>query len=111
MTGKNDLIVRKDNALIRAAYTLSLAEHRLILLAVADANGQADVLKDMTVYAEDYADRFKVTRQAAYMALHDAAKQLLSAALPSSVFPPRERGGRWSAAGYSASNTGKPKPW
>lgn len=76
MTGKNDLIVRKDNALIRAAYTLSLAEHRLILLAVADANGQADVLKDMTVYAEDYADRFKVTRQAAYMALHDAAKQL-----------------------------------
>src|SRR5690606_41703086 len=49
-------------------YTLSLAEHRLILLAVADANGQADVLKDMTVYAEDYADRFKVTRQAAYMA-------------------------------------------
>lgn len=76
MTAKNDLIVRKDNALIRAAYTLSLAEHRLILLAVADANGQADVLKDMTVYAEAYADRFKVTRQAAYMALHDATKQL-----------------------------------
>jgi len=76
VTAKNDLIVRKDNALIRAAYTLSLAEHRLILLAVADANGQADVLKDMTVYAEAYADRFKVTRQAAYMALHDATKQL-----------------------------------
>lgn len=76
VTTKNDLIVRKDNALIRAAYTLSLAEHRLILLAVADANGQADVLKDMTVYAEEYADRFKVTRQAAYMALHDATKQL-----------------------------------
>lgn len=76
MTGKNDLIVRKDNALTRAAYTLSLAEHRLILLAVADANGQADILKDMTVYADDYAERFKVTRQAAYMALHDATKQL-----------------------------------
>jgi len=72
----NDLIVKKDNALIRAAYTLSLAEHRLILLAVADANGKADVLKDMTVYAADYADRFNVTRQAAYMALHDASKQL-----------------------------------
>jgi len=72
----DDLIVRKDNALIRAAYTLSLAEHRLILLAVADANGKANVLKDMTVYAAAYADRFKVTRQAAYMALHDASKQL-----------------------------------
>lgn len=76
MATKNDLMVRKDNALTRAAYTLSLAEHRLILLAVADANGQADILKDMTVYAEDYAERFKVTRQAAYMALHDATKQL-----------------------------------
>lgn len=76
MTAKNELIVRKDNALIRAAYTLSLAEHRLILLAVADANGQADILKDMTVYAEAYADRFKVTRWAAYEALQAATKQL-----------------------------------
>lgn len=76
VTTKNDLMVRKDNALIRAAYTLSLAEHRLILLAVADANGQADILKDMTVYAEAYADRFKVTRWAAYEALQTATKQL-----------------------------------
>lgn len=70
------LVVKKDNTLINAAYTLTLAEHRLILLAVADAAGQPDMLKDMTVYAEQYADRFKVTRQAAYMALGEASRQL-----------------------------------
>ncbi|MFA5633432.1 MAG: replication initiation protein RepM [Porticoccaceae bacterium] len=72
----DDIVVKKDNALVRAAYTLSLAEHRLILLAVADAAGKPDMLKDMTVYAEQYADRFKVTRQAAYMALGEASRQL-----------------------------------
>lgn len=95
----DDLVVKKDNALIRAAYTLSLAEHRLILLAVADAAGQPDVLKDMTVHAEQYADRFRVTRQAAYMALADASKQLFerrfSYERTSSKGRPRQVVSRW----------------
>lgn len=95
----DDLMVKKDNALIRAAYTLSLAEHRLILLAVADAAGQPDALKDMTVYAEQYADRFKVTRQAAYMALGEASKQLFERRFSyeriSSKGRPRQVVSRW----------------
>lgn len=69
-------IVKKDNALIGASYTLTLGEQRLILLAVAEAAGQADALRSMSVHASEYAERFGVTRQAAYMALHDASAQL-----------------------------------
>ncbi|MGP1681982.1 MAG: replication initiation protein RepM [Giesbergeria sp.] len=92
-------MVRKDNALVNAAYTLTLAEQRLILLAVTDAAGQPDVLKDMTVYAEQYADRFKVTRQAAYMALGEASRQLFerrfSYERTSSKGRPRQVVSRW----------------
>lgn len=71
-----NIVVKKDNALINAAYTLTLAEQRLILLAVANATGQPDTLRGMSVNAKDYADRFQVTRQAAYMALAEATRQL-----------------------------------
>lgn len=70
------LTVKKDNALMNAAYTLSLSEQRLILLSSAQADGSADELKDITIYAEEYAEAFKVSRQAAYMALKDAADSL-----------------------------------
>ena len=70
------LTIKKDNALINAAYTLTLAEQRLILLSSAQADGDADELKDITIYAEQYAEAFKVSRQAAYMALKDAADSL-----------------------------------
>lgn len=70
------LTVKKDNALINAAYTLTLAEQRLILLSSAQADGDADELKDITIYAEQYAEAFKVSRQAAYMALKDASDSL-----------------------------------
>lgn len=70
------LTVKKDNALINAAYTLSLAEQRLILLSSAQADGDADMLKDITIHAEQYAEAFKVSRQAAYMALKDASDTL-----------------------------------
>lgn len=92
-------IVKKDNVLINAAYTLTLAEQRLILLAVTDAAGKPDVLKDMTVHAEQYADRFKVTRQAAYMALGEASKQLFERRFSyeriSSKGRPRQVVSRW----------------
>lgn len=73
---KKQLIVKKDNALVNASYTLTLTEQRLILLAVAEADGSAADLKSMTIPAALYAERFGVTRQAAYMALHEAAGQL-----------------------------------
>lgn len=73
---KKQLIIKKDNALVNASYTLTLAEQRLILLSVAVADGSAADLKCMAIPAALYADRFEVTRQAAYMALHEAAGQL-----------------------------------
>lgn len=69
-------IIKKDTVLVNASYTLSLAEQRLILLAIADAGGKPDLLKDMTVVAADYANKFGVTRQAAYNALREASTQL-----------------------------------
>lgn len=73
---RKQLVVKKDNALVNASYTLTLAEQRLILLAVAVADGSAAQLKSMAIPASLYAERFGVTRQAAYLALHEAAGQL-----------------------------------
>lgn len=75
---KKELVV-KDNALINAAYTLDLAEQRLILLAIIEAreSGKGINANDpLTVHAEHYAKQFGVTRQAAYWALKEAASGL-----------------------------------
>lgn len=69
-------IVKKSNALISAAYTISLAEQRLILLAVARANGELEKMEELTVHAQDYADQWGVTLQTAYESLQYAANQL-----------------------------------
>ena len=69
-------IVKKDNALVNAAYTLTLTEQRLVLLAIVEAAGQPDELKDMVVHAHTYAKRFGVNNDAAYKALNDATRQL-----------------------------------
>jgi len=69
-------IVKKDNQLINAAYTLTLSEQRLILLAVVQGAGEPDTLREMSVHALDYAERFNLTPRAAYAALSDATTQL-----------------------------------
>lgn len=73
---KKQLIVKKDNALINAAYTLTLAEQRLILLSVALAAEDADKLRHTAIHAHEYANRFNVTNATAYEALSDASAQL-----------------------------------
>lgn len=70
------LVVKKDNALINAAYTLTLVEQRLILLAVAEAAGNSEKLRHTEIYALDYASRFNVKNNVAYEALNDASNQL-----------------------------------
>lgn len=75
---KKELVV-KDNALINAAYTLDLAEQRLILLAIIEARESGKGINannPLTVHAERYAKQFGVTRQAAYWALKEAASGL-----------------------------------
>lgn len=69
--------IKKSNALINAAYTLSLAEQRLILLAIAQADGAVEAIEDeLSVHARDYAKHFSVEMPAAYDALRAAAAAL-----------------------------------
>ncbi|MGP9635385.1 replication initiation protein RepM [Halomonas sp. AOP43-A1-21] len=72
-------IIVKDNSLINAAYRLDLTEQRLILMSTVRAREKGTGIttdKPLTVRAEDYAEQFKVTRQAAYMALKEATTGL-----------------------------------
>ena len=76
----NDLVV-KSNTLINASYSLTLAEQRLIGLAIVKANNQhkeVDTNTMLVVTAAEYVDMFKVDRAAAYMALKDASERLFS---------------------------------
>lgn len=73
---KKQLIVKKDNALMNAAYTLTLAEQRLILMAVAEAAEDVGKLKHTKIHAHDYANRFNLTKWTAYEALNSASEQL-----------------------------------
>lgn len=71
---KKKLAVKKGNELITASYTLTLAEQRMVLLAIASGQKQLSSLHIVT--AEQYAETYKVTRQTAYEALQTAAAQL-----------------------------------
>lgn len=69
--------IKKSNSLINAAYTLSLAEQRLILLAIAQADGDVEAIEDeLSVHARDYARMFSVEMPAAYEALRAATGSL-----------------------------------
>lgn len=76
MAKNKDLIVKKDNALVTAAYTLGLAEQRMLLLAAATANSNSDPLNGLTLQASQYAEAYKVTRETAYEALREAGESL-----------------------------------
>jgi plasmid replication initiation protein len=74
----SDLVV-KDNALIRASYTLGLVEQRLILLAIIEARETGlGITPDtyLDVYASHYAKKFDVSVQSAYQSLSDAVETL-----------------------------------
>lgn len=74
---KNDLkTIKKSNSLARAVYRISTSEQRLMLLAVANANGDIDELKRSTIYARDYAEMFNLTPEAAYAALQEVSETL-----------------------------------
>lgn len=75
---KDDLIV-KDNALINASYNLSLAEQRLVLLAISHSrkSGKGISANDyLEIHAEDYISVFGVERHTAYTVLKDASINL-----------------------------------
>lgn len=76
----NELVV-KHNALTNASYSLSLAEQRLILLAIVDARRSGHGIstdKPLTITASSYAEQFGTTRQASYLALREATETLFN---------------------------------
>jgi plasmid replication initiation protein len=73
--------VVKDNALINASYNLDLVEQRLVLLAIVEAreSGKGINANDpLAVHADSYVNQFSVSRQAAYLALKEASKDLFA---------------------------------
>lgn len=72
---RKKLVVKKDNALVAAAYTLNLAEKRMILLASALAN-ESDPVNGLIIRADQYAETYSVTKEAGYNALQKACETL-----------------------------------
>lgn len=76
----NRKLIVKDNALVSAAYRLTLAEQRLVLLSIIDARAlglELDEKHELEIKASSYKTAFGVSRQAAYMALKEAAETLM----------------------------------
>ena len=76
----NCKMIVKDNALVSAAYRLTLAEQRLVLLSIIDARAlglELDEKHELEIKASSYKTAFGVSRQAAYMALKEAAETLM----------------------------------
>ena len=72
-------MVVKSNELIQAGYTLSLIEQRMILLSIVQARETGTGISaadHLTISAAAYAKQFDVSREAAYMALKEAAGSL-----------------------------------
>lgn len=71
--------VVKDNALIDACFDLSLAEYRILLLAMVVAREQDPlmVFTPIEITGLDYAQQFDLDRSTAYESLAEASKTLL----------------------------------
>lgn len=70
-------VVKKHNNLVNASYSLTLSEQRLVAMAIANAQGKKELLEGvMTLNAQDYAEKYDMSLNAAYMALSDASAQL-----------------------------------
>ncbi|MBF7686406.1 replication initiation protein [Acinetobacter sp. B10A] len=77
---KNELVV-KDNALINASYNLEVTEQRLILLSIIRARETGEGItaeSKLEIHASEYANRFNVTKEAAYYSLKSAVANLFN---------------------------------
>lgn len=73
-----DLVV-KDNALIQASFNFSLAEQRLILLAIVEARETGQGIDDKTmlsIHASKYSKQFDTDSKTAYKVLKSAGDTL-----------------------------------
>lgn len=76
-------VVSKHNDLVGASYRLSVAEQRLILLAIAKIDSRKPMPNGIVVTAHDFMSRYTVNKSDAYTQLQDAAKQLFNAKITS----------------------------
>ena len=69
-------LVVKSNELIRASYTLSLVEQRIILMSIVAARDISEITPDTLcrIKVNEYAELYDVTPQAAYLSLKEAAE-------------------------------------
>ena len=70
-------LVVKSNTLVEASHKLGEIEQRLVLLAIYKARSQCITVeqlrgKELTIYADDYADAFGITTKMSYKALKQA---------------------------------------
>ncbi len=77
-------LIVKDNTLIEASHKLGEVEQRLILLAIVKARDVGNAIeqlkgKEITIYANDYIETFKVDRDTSYLALKKAVMGLYRA--------------------------------
>lgn len=73
-------LVVKSNELIRASYTLSTVEQRIILMSIVTARDISDITPDTLcrIKVTDYAELYDVTPQTAYEALKEAAEVMFN---------------------------------
>lgn len=76
-------VVSKHNDLVGASYRLSVAEQRLILLAIAKIDSRKPMPNGIVVTADDFMSRYTVNKSDAYTQLQNAAKQLFNAKITS----------------------------
>lgn len=89
--------ITMSNALTRAGHGLSLAEKRLVMLAVSKLDSRRPVqpgeLPTMTITASEYAEQYGVDPRTAYESLQDAAKALFERKI-TYFEPAHKRGGK-----------------
>lgn len=77
-------LIVKDNALIEASHKLGDIEQKLVLLAILKARETCQTVeqlkdKELTIYASDYINTFKVEKHTAYGSLKSAVMGLFDA--------------------------------
>ena len=81
-------LVVKSNELIRASYTLSTVEQRIILMSIVTARDISDITPDTLCHirANDYAELYDVSAQTAYEALKEASEVMFNRRVTVKVF-------------------------
>ena len=69
-------LVTMSNMLTRAAYTLSLSEKRLLMLAVTRLDNRSDEPQMLTITPAEYADFYTLNQKGAYRTLKNAVENL-----------------------------------